>query len=230
MPPSVDPKQFWEDKILTWEHGRYGDKAKSGSLLERLADRVSDSLRFRLVITKELLASHVVGKHIVELGCGSGLLAGDLIALGAASYRGYDISANAVAHARDLAKEKGLLEKVTFEVCSVEELPPLDANIVFSLGLFDWLDDAALVKIFESGGKSDYLHAISERRPTPSQYLHRFYVYIAYGWRTGSYVPKYHTVEEIGKLAKPHNQGRVHVYRNPRLSFATLISTLPIDR
>jgi hypothetical protein len=76
MSNSIDSKQFWEDKILTWEDGRYGEEVKAGSWLERIANRASGSLRFRLTITKELLASHVKGKHIVELGCGSGFLAG----------------------------------------------------------------------------------------------------------------------------------------------------------
>ena len=229
MPSSVDPKQFWDDKILTWEDGRYGENAKRGSLLERIADRASDSLRFRLACTKQLLAPHVGGKRIVELGCGSGLLSGDLISLGAESYRGFDISTTAVSHARDLAARQGLGDKVTFEVCPVEDLQPLNADVVFSLGLFDWLDDAAIARIFETGGKAEYLHAISEKRATASQYLHRLYVFLAYGWRTGSYAPKYHTVAEIEAHALPHNQHGVHVYRDPRLSFATLISTLPID-
>lgn len=229
MSPSVDPKKFWEEKIIAWEDGRYGDKAAGRPLLERLADHASASLRFRLAITKKLLAPHVGGKNIVELGCGSGLLAGDLIALGAAGYRGYDISSNAVARARELAAEQGLGDKVRFEVCPVGNLPLLNADIIFSLGLLDWLDDAALEKVFEAGGKTEYLHAISEKRANPSQCLHRIYVFLAYGWRTGGYVPKYHSVAEIEALAKAHNQSRVHVYRNPCLNFSALISTLPLD-
>jgi SAM-dependent methyltransferase len=225
-----DPKQFWEDKILTWENGRYGKRAERASPLERLANRASNSLRFRLEITKKLLTPYVEGKHIVELGCGSGLLAEDLISKGAASYRGYDISTNAISNARELAEKQGISDKVTFVCCSIMDLPSLKADIVFSLGLLDWLDEANLAKIFEAGGNADYLHAISEKRVTLSQYLHRLYVYLSYGWRTGSYVPQYHTVAEILALAKPHNQGDAHVYRNSRLSFCTLISTLPIDK
>jgi hypothetical protein len=36
-------------------------------------------------------------------------------------------------------------------------------------------------------------------------------------------------VAEIKARAKPYNNNATHVYRNPKLSFATLISTLPID-
>ena len=229
MSSPVNPKQFWEEKILTWEHARYGEEAEASSMLERLAARASNSVRFRLEITGKLLKPHVQGKQVVELGCGSGLIAGDIIAMGAAGYKGYDISEKAVSHARELAAENDLGDKASFDVCPVLELPPLDADIVFSLGLLDWLDKDSLARVFEVGGKTDYLHAISEKRATPSQHLHRLYVFLAYGWRTGSYVPKYHTVAEIEALAEPHNSAPVQAYRNASLSFATLISTLPLE-
>ncbi len=229
MTSSIDPKQFWDNKILAWEDGRYGQRATHGSLLENLADLASNSLRFRLVITIELLKPHIEGKHIVELGCGSGLLGEGLIAMGAASYRGYDISGNAVSHARELTAEKGLGEKVAFEVCSVADLPNLNTDIIFSLGLLDWLDDTALARVFEVGGKADFLHSISEKRAEMSQYLHRLYVFLAYGWRTGSYVPQYYTVAKIKRLATHHHQRRLYIYRNSKLRFGTLVTTLPID-
>ena len=54
----TDPKAFWEKKILVWETGRY-EKKTTGGFLEFLADRASDSLRFRLSSSAELLAPHV---------------------------------------------------------------------------------------------------------------------------------------------------------------------------
>ena len=226
---SVDPKQFWENKILTWEEGRYHSSTKDKSLLERMADRSSNALRFRQTITKKLLEPHLAGKHIVELGCGSGLLARDLIALGAASYKGYDISENAISNATKSAKEFGLCDVVTFEVCDVASLPHLEANIIFSLGLLDWLDEVSLAKVFEVGAAAEFLHAISEKRNSPAQFIHRLYVFLAYGWRTGNYVPNYHSIGDIETFANPYFQKSLQVYRDQRLSFGTLISTLPIE-
>jgi len=229
MSGSTDPKQFWEDKILDWESGRYGQSKKASSLLERLADRASDSLRFRLFVTKELLRPFVGGKAVVELGCGSGLIASDLLEMGASSYHGYDISEKAVANARALADERGYGPNLTFEVCPVESLPPLKTDIVFSLGLLDWLDDAALAHVYEVAGSADYLHAISEKRIAVSQILHRLYVYLSYGWRTGAYIPRYYTAEGMKALAAPYHPEGFHVYRNPKLSFGALVSSLPLE-
>ncbi|MBT5108905.1 MAG: class I SAM-dependent methyltransferase, partial [Rhodospirillaceae bacterium] len=51
---------------------------------------------------------HVKGRRIVELGCGSGLLARDLLACGALSYQGFDISPIAIDRARVMAREHKL--------------------------------------------------------------------------------------------------------------------------
>src|SRR2546430_945199 len=95
----IDPQQFWEDKILRWEADRYGRSAHS-SWLERVASRLSGSLRARLALAESLLRPHVAGRRVVELGCGSGLLAAPLVEAGAASYLGIDIARSAIASAR----------------------------------------------------------------------------------------------------------------------------------
>ena len=229
MPSNVDPKEFWENKILVWEKGRYQADAKSSSLLERLADRASNSLRFRLAVTVELLRPHIKGKRVVELGCGSGLITADLLEAGAASYVGYDISERAISNATALAEQQGTLDRASFHTGSVEDIPPLEADIVFSLGLLDWLDDETLARVFEIGGQADYLHAISERRVSLSQYLHRLYVQVSYGWKTGSYIPRYYSIPEMEELARHGKGGPVHVFRDSRLSFGALVSSLPVD-
>src|SRR5438034_10077823 len=101
----VDPKQFWEAKLVAWEHGRYGQPDRPG-LLEWIANRSSMSLRYRVAITPELLKPFLAEKRVVELGCGSRLLAGKLIESGAASYRGIDIAAPAIGIARERYGER----------------------------------------------------------------------------------------------------------------------------
>jgi predicted TPR repeat methyltransferase len=226
---TTDPKEFWEKKILGWEHGRYELPSKGSTLIERLANQSSDSLRFRLNVTCKLLRRHVENKKVVEIGCGSGLLAEPLLALGARSYTGYDIAENAVAEAKGRAKLNGLSNKAAFHVKRVSELPSLDADIIFSLGLVDWLTNIELDALFRAGGRADYLHAIAESRLSISQMLHRIYVHLAYGHRTGSYVPRYYKVAELEKMIQQYKQAQVHVFRHPKLSFGALISSLPLD-
>lgn len=223
----VDPRKFWEEKIIGWEEGRYGQSDKGG-LLEAAANRASRSLRFRIKIAGELLAPHVSGKKVVELGCGSGLLAPVLMQAGAESYLGLDIAENAIDAANDRARELGLPDTVGFKVARVADLDDLDADLVFSLGLLDWLSDDELEKLFRVSGQAHFLHAIAEKRFSIFQWLHRLYVQLAYGHRTGSYRPRYFTAKRIAELAQAQAKRPAYVYRDPRLSFGALVSSLPV--
>jgi len=225
----TDHKQFWEKKILAWEEGRYGPPSEGRRLLEDIANRSSASLRFRLDITRQLLGPFVEGMRVVEVGCGSGLLAEDILAMGAVSYTGYDIAEAAVARARKRIEKKGIEGKTCFEARGVMDLPNFEADIVFSLGLLDWLNDEELESLFRADGSAHYLHSIAEKRTSISQLLHRIYVHLAYGRRTGSYVPRYYCVAELEPLIRRYNPVDVKVFRHPRLSFGALITNLPID-
>lgn len=222
----TDPKAFWEDKILAWEQGRYSP-GQGGGILERLADRASDSLRFRLKTGGELLAPFVQDKVVLDIGCGSGRLAGAILAAGARAYRGIDIAESAIDEAHARAKAEGW-DRASFQRGTIAEIERGDADIVVSLGLTDWLDDDELALMFERCGDADFLHAISEKRSSPAQWIHRSYVYLAYGHRTGAYVPRYFTADHLPNLARPHHPGPYRVWRHRRLSFGALITTLPI--
>lgn len=223
---AVDPKQFWEDKLLVWEQGRYGRPDRPLGPLEWIANRSSMSLRYRIAVTPELLEPFLAGKRVVELGCGSGLLAGKFIERGAASYHGIDIAESAIAKA--LESHAGGDGRITFAVGGVSDLPPLAADLVVSLGLFDWLRDDEIANVFAKSGRADFLHAIAERRPGIQQWLHRSYVQLAYGYRTDTYRPRYFTCGHIGALATAVVDRPLYVYRNWQLSFGALISSLPI--
>jgi SAM-dependent methyltransferase len=220
---AVDPKQFWEAKLLAWEEGRYGRPDRPRGLLEWIANRSSMSLRFRVAIAPELLRPYLAGKRVLELGCGSGIIAGKLIEHGAASYLGIDIAESAIEKARS---RYGNDARMQFQVGNVADLPSLSADLIVSLGLFDWLTDDEIASVFRQSSKADFLHAIAERRPGIQQWLHRSYVQLAYGYRTDSYRPRYFTCDHIKSLAEVHQP--LHVYRSWRLSFGALISSLPI--
>jgi SAM-dependent methyltransferase len=222
----VDPRQFWEDKLLTWEQGRYGKPERPLGPLEWIANRSSTSLRYRVVITPELLKPFLAGKRVVELGCGSGLLATKLIEYGAASYLGIDIAESAIRKARE--RHGGRDARIAFAVGGVADLQPLAADLVMSLGLFDWLRDDEIANVFAKSGSADFLHAIAERRPGLQQWLHRAYVQLAYGYRTDSYRPRYFTCEHIEALATTAVPRPLYVYRHWQLSFGALISSLPV--
>ena len=96
----MDPRAFWETKIIAWEDGRYRGLGSRSTLLEKFADKASQSLRFRLDIARQILLTVVRDMEVVEIGCGSGFLAPDLIRAGARSYTGFDIADAAIFRAR----------------------------------------------------------------------------------------------------------------------------------
>jgi putative flippase GtrA/SAM-dependent methyltransferase len=224
---AADPRAFWDAKILGWEVSRYRGAAGS-DFVEGLAGRASSSLRFRVDAAARLLAPHLAGRRVVELGCGSGLLAERLLALGAASYQGYDFSQAAIAQAKRRAAESPRGEAMSFAVAAVADLPPQGDALVISLGLVDWLAPAELDHLFSLGRLGSCLHTFSERRRSAAQLIHRAYVQFSYGRKNGGYTPRYHQLAEIAAAADRHGIGRLAVFRHPRLRFGVVVSDLPL--
>jgi SAM-dependent methyltransferase len=224
----TDPKAFWEDKIQTWEEGRYEPRKSKGGILEKIADNASSSLRYRIQVGVSLIEKHVKGKHVLEVGCGSGIIAQRFLDAGALSYHGIDIAEAAIEIANKRKKDQGWGDKITFAVGTIGDMPKVQQDIVFSLGVLDWLTDEELAILFERQGKADFLHAIAEKRRSVSQYAHRAYVQVAYGHRTGAYRPRYFTAAEIARHAAKNRGGPFYAFRNPQLSFGALISSFPV--
>ncbi len=226
---STDDKQrFWERKILDWEVGRYEPGRVRHGLLEALADRASASLRFRLKSTGELLAPHVSGAKVVDLGCGSGRLGEALLEAGAARYTGYDVAASAVEAGKARAESLGWGDRAAFVCAGVSALPPLEADLVVSLGLMDWLTDEEMAQVFQASGDAHFLHAIAEKRISPTQWIHRAYCWAAYGYRTAGYVPRYHDAGAFASSIRRFRPGPVYVWRHPSLTFGAYMTSLPI--
>jgi SAM-dependent methyltransferase len=224
---TIDPKAFWEDKILTWELGRYQPRVANNSLLERIADWSSRSLRYRCEISVALIGDNLKHKSILDIGCGSGLLAQEFIDRGATSYLGIDFAESAIRAAEARRQQTRSRDRIAFKVASVRSMP-IEQDIVFSLGLLDWLSNEELAILFEKQGRADFLHAIAERRTSIQQLIHRAYVHLSYGHRTQGYKPRYFSAAEIARLAARHRSGPTYAFRDPRLSFGALISTFPI--
>ncbi len=144
-------KQFWEQKILTWEKARYSN-------LYRLYPP-SWPLRARLRLASRELGRRLgPGSSVLELGCGSGLLAETLTST-CASYLGLDIAENAIEMARQRVRHVGFNFRVADVV--VSDLP--QAQVTVFLGLTDWLDEqqiqALLIRLRSSAILFSYTEA-----------------------------------------------------------------------
>ena len=227
--PEVDRGKFWNQKILEWENDRYDDRVMRSSFLEVFAFSAGKSLRHRMQYARKLLAPVCSGKRIVEFGCGTGRLAASLIEAGAQHYLGIDISSEAIDAARDRALNDGINERANFLVSDILSAPPGQADIVFSLGLIDWLSDHEIEALFSKFSDADYLHSFSEERSTISQRIHKAYVYLAYGHRSKNYVPSYHESDKLKSIAAHSAKKQALVYRHPKLSFGTFLTNLSTD-
>lgn len=226
MTDAIDRKAFWDAKIIGWEESRYGTTGPS--VVEDIAGRMSSSVRYRMVAAAALLKPHLQGRLVVELGCGSGLLAETLVAAGAAGYRGFDISESAVERARQRMAASVFAEYISFEARPVSTLDPQGDALVLSLGLFDWLTPAEIERVFEIGRQGSYFHALAERRASLQQVVHRLYVHLAYGYRTDGYVPQYHTVAQIAEAARRHGLAEPNIHRDRRMRFGIFATDLPL--
>ena len=226
----VNKKEFWENKIIGWEDGRYKIDKHNLSILEKFSDMLSSSLRFRIAFTEKLLAKISKDKVIVEVGCGSGLLAKTAIENGAKHFYGYDISELAIERAIKFAEKNNISSKVTFESKAIADMKRIDADLYFSLGTLDWLTIEDVKYLFSLHSNIEFFHSYCEKRNSIAQLLHRFYVYLSYKRNTKTYSPYYMTEKEIVEIFnKSTSFDKNYIYRNPKLSFGAFISTFKLD-
>ena len=86
----------------------------------------------------------------------------------------------ATINAKKLVELTNLQDKTDFLTQGISENDaPFEGDIIFSLGLLDWLVDPELEALIARGKNLEFLHAIAEKRVSLSQYLHRLYVHLA---------------------------------------------------
>lgn len=219
----MDIKIYWDTKIVEWEDSL--DKKKHVSFIERLAANFRKPLLVRSDICLNLIAPHVKGKEILELGCGSGYFSAKLYQKAAPRrITGIDISEKAVGRARQIAERVDGLKKISeFKVADIGnvELPP--ADITIGLGLLDYLTKEEIADLFSRVKSNLFLFTFSEKKLCLSRYIHLMYL-------KSQRCPKhyYYTKKEISECCKRYFQ---HYYVNHRnLSFGCIVHNLPDEK
>ena len=223
----IDKQHFWNNKILKWENDKYRiPKSKLGRFFD-----VNQSLKKRQQIAENILKHNVKGRNVLEIGCGTSRLLHSVFEAGATEYIGIDISKKAIQEGQKKAKELKV-EKFTefyqLDTNALSSINNIKADICFSLGLLDWLTLEEIEQMLSFVRCEFFFHSYSQRNISFQQLFHRFYVYIFYGYRTKSYVPKYYTKEKILKLfTSSHNFPAKHF--QSKNSFMSFIYDLPND-
>jgi 2-polyprenyl-3-methyl-5-hydroxy-6-metoxy-1,4-benzoquinol methylase len=209
---SFDRKTFWDNKILVWEKDRY----KKNSQLS------NSSVQYRLDIAKNILKQIPDGWNVLELGCGSCLSIQDLPGEKKINYTGIDIAESAIKNAKEKFKssDNHHFKFISTDIANFKSEEKYD--LCFSLGFLDWIELNEIDELKKKINTNYYFHSYSEKRTSLAQMIHKAYVYLAYAYKTKSYRPKYYS-EELMKGYFPHSK----FYRNPQLSFGTLLYHLP---
>lgn len=200
--------RFWDDKIEGWDRARY---TRANPIL------------FRAQLAARLLAPHCAGKIVADLGCGCGRLLGELQQSGAARRIGVDFSARAL----ELARRRDSSPDLELRQLDLTRDPLPKADLYAGLGLLDWLKPTEVQCLLQSLQGRPFLFSFSERVFHPLRWLHQLYVFLAYGWRTGGYVPHYWAASQVLGWAHQAGYREVHCLRHPCLSFGAFLSTLP---
>ena len=197
----MDKRAFWNEKILAWENARYSD-----------GFRKSKTLTYRMNYARVALNSFGIGKSVLELGCGSGLLFSSLNAKKFKSLHGIDFSSAAISEART----RDLSQNVSFEEADLATCCLPDVEIVIALGLLDWLDDETLKRVIRFASERKFLISFSKKRISVRQLAHKLFVFGAYGWKSSGYVPRYHSEEKLLDYLPNTCSRRDLVYKQPR--------------
>ena len=169
-------KEFWDNKIIQWEDGRYLNK--NNSFFEKLSDYFSSSLLFRRKKSLDFLKNlNVQNKIVYELGCGSGFLAKDILDLGASKYVGLDISSEAIDRANKINANLIKNNKCIFFCGRPNDFLDIEYDILFSLGFIDWIYDHEIDDLIKfTNLEKPFFHSFSAlNKKSISQYFHRLY-------------------------------------------------------
>tara|TARA_B100001964_G_C14094473_1_gene536335 strand:+ start:300 stop:971 length:672 start_codon:yes stop_codon:yes gene_type:complete len=221
----INKKQFWLNKIIGWENGRYNIKDVKSNFLEKFSDKFSSSLMYRQKIAINFLITKIKNKNIVELGCGSGLIANELMHLGAKSYIGIDFATNAIERAKKNTAPE-YKENIHFYEKEILDIKDLKGDIIFSLGLIDWLTNEEISHLFKLCSGFKFIHSFSEKKLSPYLYLHKLYVYLSYGRKNKNYVPRYFSQNELISFNDFSIQEQIKFYTDKRLKFSKFIYNL----
>ena len=207
---------FWDDKIVSWDRARY---ERTWNPSNPITQRMSGALH--------LLKSHVSNKTILELGCGTGRTIPMLFELGIKNYVGLDFSEKAIAYAKEKIAGKPFEDKCV--LYNQEAATPVveSPDVVFSLGLLDWLSDNDIKTVSSLYKHAPFLHSYSQKDRSLGQLIHKLYVQLLYGWRTNGYVPRYFNNEDLISLFYEQRNNKLKFVKTSGTSFSTFVHNLP---
>ena len=132
-------QRYWNDEAAAFEKIYSGRKSSFSSWLDRVF-RKDMYLRYEFTLKH---CEPVQGRTFLDVGCGNGLYAVELAKRGAKHAVGIDISENMLELCRQNAQQAGVLDRCTFIHSDLLQYnPPEPFDVVYGIGLFDYISDA----------------------------------------------------------------------------------------
>jgi len=213
---------YWDRRIGSWDDSSY-DRESGHGLMGKLRSSVDARMRLALA----LLAPHVKGKSVLDLGCGGGRVAVEAVkTLGAAKAHGIDISPAAIEKANALANRADASDRVTFEVGTVERDSFPQADITLGLGLLDWLNDEETERLLTALEGRRIVLSYSEEDRSLAEIIHRFYLIYPLRWFGGAVSARHHRREQIVGWMEGHGFTPFTIVDDKAARFGKLVHNL----
>lgn len=143
-----DSGKYWKEHVLSWEAGAY---YKDRDTRPSFWDRTSSIFRGRAMYVRmeaalQLVSAHVGGLRVLDIGCGSGRFAFELLEAGAQHVIGVDVSPAAIEAANARRGQSSSVDRLDFMVMDLTDpdvrLPQVD--LITALGVIEYFDAPAL--------------------------------------------------------------------------------------
>jgi cyclopropane fatty-acyl-phospholipid synthase-like methyltransferase len=221
--PTSESGKYWQEHVLSWEAGAY---YKDRRTRPSLWDRMSAIFRGRAMYVRmdaalQLVSPHLSGRHVLDVGCGSGRFAFELLAAGAERVVGIDVSPAAIEAADARRRQSPSADRLEFRVMDVTlpdvRLPPVD--LITALGVIEYFDAPELSALLGSFDTRYFLIDFPDfegrRRNRLTWYLRQ--VYLRVNRCPGVYL---YSQDEFRRMAAEHGF-EVRFARRSTFDFAT---------
>lgn len=171
---------YWETKIIDWEKSIYSKKKSfAGPVLDQLASPFRKILAKRLAVTQDLLAGHIRGKVVADLGCGTGLLLQKLIRYRPKKLIGVDIASSAIRLAKLNFKNENIQSRFICADIRKEGGFLKEADIVVGVGFLDYFQSPELLKLLAALKGKKFLFSFPARVWSLREMMQKVYIKLA---------------------------------------------------
>lgn len=162
---------YWDNKIIGWERSAYEKNNKGQSFVEKTAGLFRGIVRERMDLAVKILSPAVKGKILIDIGCGSGILAQRLLQYEPGQITGIDISEKAI----NTAKLRLTDSRCRFLVQDINDLKLPEGDITIGLGLLDFIPPENLIPFFKNIRSPYFLFSFPERDFSPVYFMLTLY-------------------------------------------------------